>query len=143
MLPHAPFTAPQVPIGSAWRTSFRLMHRDWWRRSTTCPRVMAVSAGAMPKAASAAYSQALQCAAAIGALLEDRQAPVAELDSVCYSLLSPATALAMHGRFQISGDRIEQIEGGNRPEKHNHATPAHVSEASAWYQSVRAQCFGV
>jgi hypothetical protein len=76
-------------------------------------------------------------------LLEDRRPPVAELDSVCYSLLSPATALAMHGRFRISGVRIEQIEAGNGPETNTSATAAHVSEASAWYRNIRARCFGV
>src|SRR4029077_20651667 len=56
-------------------------------------------AGAMPKAASAARSQALQCAAAIAASLQDRQAAPGELASVCYSLLSGSTGLAMHARF--------------------------------------------
>jgi sulfide dehydrogenase [flavocytochrome c] flavoprotein subunit len=100
-------------------------------------------AGVMPKAASAARSQALQCAAAICALLEDRQPPVAELDSVCYSLVSPASALAMRGRFRAAGDRIEQLEAGNGPETNTSATTAHVSEANAWYRDIRAECFGV
>jgi NADPH-dependent 2,4-dienoyl-CoA reductase/sulfur reductase-like enzyme len=100
-------------------------------------------AGVMPKAASAARSQALQCAAAICALLEDRRPAVAELDSVCYSLVSPATALAMHGRFRASADRIEQIEAGNGPETNTSATAAHLSEANAWYLNIRAGCFGV
>jgi sulfide dehydrogenase [flavocytochrome c] flavoprotein subunit len=100
-------------------------------------------AGVMPKAASAARSQALQCAAAICALLEDRHPPVAELDSVCYSLVSPASALAMRGRFRAAGDRIEQLEAGNGPETNTSATTAHVSEANAWYRDIRAECFGV
>jgi sulfide dehydrogenase [flavocytochrome c] flavoprotein chain len=99
-------------------------------------------AGAMPKSASAARSQARQCAAAICASLEERPARVAELDSVCYSLLSPATALAIHGRFRVSGDRIEQIEA-NAPGTDASATAAHVSEANAWYQDIRAGCFAV
>ncbi len=43
-------------------------------------------AGAMPKAASAAHSQAQQCARAIAALLDGRAPPVPALNSVCYSL---------------------------------------------------------
>jgi hypothetical protein len=49
----------------------------------------------------------------------------------------------MHGRFRISGDRIEQIEAGNGPETNTSATAAHVSEANAWYRDIRAGCFGV
>ncbi len=98
-------------------------------------------AGDMPKAASAARSQALQCAAAICALLQQRQAAVTELESVCYSLLSPATALAMHGRFRASSDRIEQEKGNEAPESDTSATAAHLSEANAWYQNIREGCF--
>jgi sulfide dehydrogenase [flavocytochrome c] flavoprotein subunit len=100
-------------------------------------------AGDMPKAASAARSQALQCAAALCALLEQRQAAVTELESVCYSLLSPATALAMHGRFRVSGDRIEQLKSSEGPLTDASATAAHVGEANAWYQNIREGCFGV
>jgi len=97
-------------------------------------------AGAMPKTASAARSQALQCAAAISAVLEQRRASAAELESVCYSLLGPASALAMHARFKVSGDQVEAIRGaepsGAAP------TAANVGEANAWYRDIRADCFG-
>jgi len=99
-------------------------------------------AGAMPKAASAARSQALQCAAAILASLQDRQAAPGELASVCYSLLSASTGLAMHARFRVNGDRIEQIEGSAGSAAATAAAAAHVAEASAWYQEIRHACFG-
>jgi sulfide dehydrogenase [flavocytochrome c] flavoprotein subunit len=100
-------------------------------------------AGAMPKAASAARSQALQCAGAIWASLEERSPPVAELNSVCYSLLGPATALAIHGRFKVTGDRIEPVGAAAGAASDTPADAAHVAEARAWYQDIRAACFGV
>ena len=96
-------------------------------------------AGTMPKSASAAYSQALQCAAAVAASLEERPAPAHELSSVCYSLVSPDSALAMHGRFRVSSGGIEEIRSGSDS---NAATAAHLTEAMAWYQEIRAECFG-
>ena len=97
-------------------------------------------AGTMPKAASAARSQALQCAAAICALLKDRAPASAELDSVCYSLLSADTALAIHGRFRIGSKGIEPIA---TQDLHADATAssAHLAEANLWYQDIRAACF--
>ena len=55
-------------------------------------------AGAMPKAASAASSQARQCAAAIVTALGGRQPAPTELSTVCYSLLAPSVALAIRGQ---------------------------------------------
>jgi sulfide dehydrogenase [flavocytochrome c] flavoprotein chain len=98
-------------------------------------------AGAMPKAASAARSQALQCAAAIAASLEERSAAAAELDSVCYCLLSPASALAIHARFKLNGDRIDAVEGSGGSGEAIIAAAAHVAEANAWYQEIRTACF--
>lgn len=98
-------------------------------------------AGAMPKAASAARSQALQCAAAIAAALQERPASAAELDSVCYSLLGPAMALAMHARFRVSGDQIEALRSAETPS--TAPTAANVREANAWYREMCASCFGV
>jgi len=143
-----------VPIASAWRTSFRLRHltRAQNQRPVLghgwCPvdpvtfesQVVkhvhvigdACIAGPCPKRRP--RRAARHCNARGDLRIAGRpRAPVAELDSVCYSLLSPATALAMHGRFRISGDRIEQIEAGNGP-KPTPRTAAHVSEASAWYR---------
>jgi NADPH-dependent 2,4-dienoyl-CoA reductase/sulfur reductase-like enzyme len=96
-------------------------------------------AGTMPKSASAAYSQALQCAAAVAASLAEQPAPAHELSSVCYSLVSPDSALAMHGRFRVSSEGIEEIRAGGDSTA---ATAAHLTEAMAWYQEIRTECFG-
>jgi len=98
-------------------------------------------AGAMPKAASAARSQALQCAAAIVASLRQRAATAAELESVCYCLLSPAVGLALHARFRVAGDHIDQIEGSGGNGEAVVPAAARVAEANAWYQEIRTACF--
>jgi sulfide dehydrogenase [flavocytochrome c] flavoprotein chain len=93
-------------------------------------------AGAMPKAASAAASQARHCAAAICAALAGRQAPAPVLDSVCYSLLSAANALAIHGQFALSGEEIVSIAGVAAA-----GAPAPAREAAHWYEQIRRVCF--
>ena len=66
-------------------------------------------AGAMPKSASAARSQAHQCAVAVAALLQGQEVPSVELSSVCYSRLSEERALAIQGQFRIEGGEIRQV----------------------------------
>jgi sulfide dehydrogenase [flavocytochrome c] flavoprotein chain len=99
-------------------------------------------AGAMPKSASAGRSQALQCAAALSALFDGRSIPAAELDSVCYSMLSADSAIAIHGKFAIRDDEIRQDAATAGPAEQ---TPSaeRAREALAWYERVRSQCFGV
>jgi len=97
-------------------------------------------AGAMPKSASAACSQARQCAQAIAALLADGEVPPPAFDSVCYSFVAPARALAIHGRFAVQDDTIvampSPIESGTGAD----AQQAHA--AQGWYRAIRATAFG-
>jgi sulfide dehydrogenase [flavocytochrome c] flavoprotein subunit len=108
-------------------------------------------ADAMPKSASAACSQARQCARAIAALLAGREVPEPAFDSVCYSMLAAHSALAIHGRFIVQDGRIAAVES-------TAAAPAAASTAVAsgattvaaqealaaqrWYRSIRADSFG-
>lgn len=98
-------------------------------------------AGAMPKSASAAHSQALRCAAAIAAAFEERDLSAAELDSVCYSLLEPQSALAIHGHFSVTAGEIVQTapRAGESPERPPSAQFA--EEAMQWYAAIRRDCF--
>jgi sulfide dehydrogenase [flavocytochrome c] flavoprotein subunit len=98
-------------------------------------------AGAMPKAASAAHSQAVQCAAAIAAAFEGRAAPVADLDSVCYSLLGRETALAMRGRYELAEGEIRQVKPVATQTPDQAPSAQHLTEAAAWYAQIRAECF--
>ncbi len=84
----------------------------------------------MPKSASAACAQALQCAAAIVASLAGQEPPAAELNSVCYSLLSADSALSIHGRFRASASGIETLP----IEPNTLSAAAEVTQADAWYR---------
>ncbi len=97
-------------------------------------------AGAMPKSASAACSQAVQCARSIAALLHERQPPQTELDSVCYSLLAPDRALSIHGRFAVSAGEIR-----SQPLPSPTRAPSATEEAALaqqWYRQIVADSFG-
>jgi sulfide dehydrogenase [flavocytochrome c] flavoprotein subunit len=108
-------------------------------------------ADAMPKSASAGYSQARQCARAIAALLAGREVPEPAFDSVCYSMLGSQSALAIHGQFEIQDGRIVALESpgpANAPAPAGSAPSALDSGAQVaraaqrWYRDIRAQSFG-
>ncbi|MGH8304435.1 MAG: FAD-dependent oxidoreductase [Steroidobacteraceae bacterium] len=99
-------------------------------------------AGPMPKAASAAHSQALRCATAIAAGFAGREALPGELESVCYSMLAPEAALAMHGHFKVEDGEIRQIESGVSQTHDQTPAAQYAREATAWYGQIRSECFG-
>ena len=100
-------------------------------------------ADAMPKSASAACSQALQCAAAMVATLDGRDAPVPSFESVCYSMIAPDDALAIHGRFEVAGREIRAVAApSTEPSQLTPAGPDEVAHASAWYREIRRLAFG-
>jgi sulfide dehydrogenase [flavocytochrome c] flavoprotein chain len=101
-------------------------------------------ADAMPKSASAAVSQATQCASAIVALLGGKEVPDPAFDSVCYSMLSPDSALSIPGRFAVQDDRIVALElpvasTGVSPSASPGAQQAR--DAQRWYRQIRAASF--
>jgi len=112
--------------------------------STMLPHVHVIGdaciADAMPKAASAALSQARQCVAAIIARLGGHEAPMPQLDSVCYSALALDRSLAIRARFRVANGHIESQADATG------AVPPSIAEhdaALAWYRSIRAMSFGV
>jgi sulfide dehydrogenase [flavocytochrome c] flavoprotein chain len=111
--------------------------------STYVPHVHVIGdaciADAMPKAASAALSQARQCVAAIIARLSGGEPPVPQLDSVCYSALSADRSLSIRARFRIADGHIESVADAAE----NAAAPSTEERnvAQAWYRSIRATAF--
>lgn len=94
----------------------------------------------MPKSASAANSQAKQCALAIVAALEGREPPAPQFDSVCYSLLERDSALSIHGRFRLADGLIQQLPetGDSVP-----VTAAQEAQnAQEWYRRIVRDSFG-
>jgi len=97
-------------------------------------------AGAMPKSASAAHSQARQCARAIAASLREKKLPPPEFESVCYSLLGRDRALAIHGRFNVADGEIRQV--GIPPDADAAGAQAQARMADQWYDRIVADSFG-
>jgi len=97
-------------------------------------------AGAMPKSASAANSQALRCARAIVASLREQELPAPQFDSVCYSLLGRDRALAIHGRFAVADGEIRQIYIAQEAE--SPGPQAQALQAAQWYDRIVAESFG-
>jgi sulfide dehydrogenase [flavocytochrome c] flavoprotein chain len=100
-------------------------------------------AGAMPKTASAARSQARRCAAAIAGALTGRAPAEPELNSVCYSLLAPRTAFVISARFEVTADDIRQLPADLAQATELTPSAAHAAEAAAWYAEMRAACFNL
>lgn len=99
-------------------------------------------AGAMPKAASAAHSQALQCASAVAAALRERAIPSTRLESVCYSFLARDAAFLMRAHYTRANGEIQPAEGATDEGRDRQPTAAHVATADSWYRQLRAACFG-
>ena len=72
----------------------------------------AAIAGAMPRSASAAYSQAQICAAAIAALLAGKTPAAPTLTSSCYSQMAPDYAISQKGTYRPADDQYAEAEGG-------------------------------
>jgi sulfide dehydrogenase [flavocytochrome c] flavoprotein chain len=106
-------------------------------------------ADAMPKSASAAASQAHQCARAIVALLAGREPAPPAFDSVCYSMLGPGRALAIHGRFSTEAGSIVALAAqpgpagaGTDADAGASASAQQALAAQRWYRAIRADAFG-
>jgi hypothetical protein len=97
-------------------------------------------ADAMPKSASAAVSQAHQCARAIVALLAGRDPAPPAFDSVCYSMVAPQRALAIHGHFAIEAGSIVAL--APLPDSDAGANVQQALAAQRWYRAIRADAFG-
>jgi sulfide dehydrogenase [flavocytochrome c] flavoprotein subunit len=94
----------------------------------------------MPKSASAASSQAKQCALAIAAALEGREPPAPLFQSVCYSLLARNRALSIHGRFRLTNGAVEQISTADDPDSGHPEQEA--ENAERWYRHIVSDSFG-
>lgn len=115
--------------------------------STLLPHVHVIGdaciAGAMPKSASAALSQAQHCARAIVALLKGRETEPRAFDSVCYGRVSPDWALAFPGHFTIVDGRIVAAPPASAPgvELDTDEAAAASRDAERWYAGIRAGAF--
>jgi len=105
----------------------------------------AAIAGAMPRSASAAGSQAKICAAAIAALLSGKTPAAPTLTSSCFSLLAPDYAISQRGTYRVIDGQYQESDPGivvspiNAPAQ---TRSGEAKEAAAWYTDITAAVFG-
>jgi NADPH-dependent 2,4-dienoyl-CoA reductase/sulfur reductase-like enzyme len=105
----------------------------------------AAIAGAMPRSASAANSQAGICAAAIIALIAGRSPAAPTLTSSCFSLIAPDYAISQRGTYRPVDDQYNEAEPGiivSPLSAERAARTAEAKEAAAWYADITAGVFG-
>jgi NADPH-dependent 2,4-dienoyl-CoA reductase/sulfur reductase-like enzyme len=105
----------------------------------------AAIAGAMPRSASAAQSQAQICAAAIAALFAGKAPAAPTLTSSCYSLIAPDYAISQKGTYRPADDQY--IEAPGNPVISPQDAPRRTRQAEAkaaddWYRAITGQIFG-
>src|SRR5437899_2686238 len=105
----------------------------------------AAIAGAMPKSAFAANSQAKTCAAAVALLLTGATPSTPKLINTCYSLVAPDYGISVAGVYQPSGGQIAEVpgSGGVSPADAPRATrAAEAVLAEAWFRTITDEVFG-
>ena len=105
----------------------------------------AAIAGAMPKSAFAANSQAKVCAAAVATLLAGSTPPSPKLINTCYSLVAPDYGISVAGVYQPTGGQLADVpgSGGVSPSDAPRETrKAEAILAEAWFHTITAEAFG-
>lgn len=105
----------------------------------------AAIAGAMPKSAFAANSQAKTCAAAVARLLTGAAPATPKLINTCYSLVAPDYGISVAGVYQPSSGQLAEVpgSGGVSPSDAPRATRAlEAVYAEAWFRTITGEVFG-
>jgi len=104
----------------------------------------AAIAGAMPKSAFAANSQAKTCAAAVAQLLAGATPAAPKLINTCYSLVAPDYGISVAGVYQPTNGQLADVPGagGVSPSEAPRATrTAEAVLAEAWFRTITAEVF--
>jgi sulfide dehydrogenase [flavocytochrome c] flavoprotein chain len=105
----------------------------------------AAIAGAMPKSAFAANSQAKVCAAAVATLLAGATPSIPKLINTCYSLVAPDYGISVAGVYQPAGGQLADVPGagGVSPSDAPRETrKAEAVLAEAWFRTITGEAFG-
>jgi sulfide dehydrogenase [flavocytochrome c] flavoprotein chain len=105
----------------------------------------AAIAGAMPKSAFAANSQAKTCAAAVAQLLIGGPPSTPKLINTCYSLVAPDYGISVAGVYQPTNGQLADVPGagGVSPSEAPRATrAAEAVLAEAWFRTITTEVFG-
>jgi hypothetical protein len=105
----------------------------------------AAIAGAMPKSAFAANSQAKACAAAVSTLLKGNKPAEPKLINTCYSLVAPDYAISIAGVYHPANGLLADVEGAGGTSPIDAPASFRALEASyadAWYKTITSEVFG-
>jgi NADPH-dependent 2,4-dienoyl-CoA reductase/sulfur reductase-like enzyme len=105
----------------------------------------AAIAGAMPRSASAANSQAKICAAAIAKLLAGAAPETPTLTSSCYSLIAPDYAISQRGAYRPVGGQYNEADGGpvvSPVTAGRDLRRGEAEQAVVWYGAITGEVFG-
>jgi sulfide dehydrogenase [flavocytochrome c] flavoprotein subunit len=105
----------------------------------------AAVAGAMPKSAFSAYTQAQVCAQAVTDLLAGRAPVEPRLINVCYSLAAPEYGFSISGVYQPEWDRLVTVPGSDGLSPEDAPPEVRMREAAlgrAWYDGMMRALFG-
>ena len=100
-------------------------------------------AGAMPRSAAAAASQAQICAVAVARLLAGETPASPTLTSNCYSLIAPDYAISQSGVYRPVGDIYNEVESKISPVgAAAELRQREAREAEAWFQTIGTEVWG-
>jgi NADPH-dependent 2,4-dienoyl-CoA reductase/sulfur reductase-like enzyme len=105
----------------------------------------AAIAGAMPRSASAAISQAKICAAAVATLLAGNTPPTPTLTSSCFSLVAPDYAISQSGQYRPAGDLYTEVEGSagiSAVDAPRELRAKEARDGEAWFFTTTTEVFG-
>jgi hypothetical protein len=105
----------------------------------------AAIAGAMPKSAFAANSQAKTCAAAVARMLRGETPAPPKLINTCYSLVAPDYGISVAGVYVPSGGQLAEVPGAGGVSPADAARATRTVEAglaAAWFGTITAEVFG-
>jgi NADPH-dependent 2,4-dienoyl-CoA reductase/sulfur reductase-like enzyme len=105
----------------------------------------AAIAGAMPRSAAAATSQAKICAGAIAALLAGKPPGAPTLTSICFSLLAPDYAISQRGTYRVVDGQYNESDPGivvSPLAAARAVRSGEAKDATAWYADTTAAVFG-
>ena len=117
--------------------------------SKLVPRIHVIGdaaiAGAMPKSAFAANSQAKTCAEAVARLVTGGAPSVPKLINTCYSLVAPDYGISIAGVYHPSSGQLAEVpgSGGVSPADAPRATRAlEAALGESWFRTITAETFG-
>ena len=105
----------------------------------------AAIAGAMPKSAFAANSQAKTCAAAVARLVTGAAPSTPKLINTCYSLVAPDYGISVAGVYQPTNGQLADVpgSGGVSPGEAPRASRAlEAALAEGWFRTITTEVFG-